>query len=43
MEEVPQDEGIFQNGLLHRNQREKLPVGSWIYSNWSHNPSGNVC
>ena len=40
MGEVPQDEGILQNGQLHQNQRKKLPVGSWIHPIWFLNSSG---
>ena len=42
MEEVPQDEGISQNGYLHRNQRQKLPMSSRIHPNWSLNSSGKL-
>ena len=37
---VPQDNGIFPNGLVHRNQRQKLPEGILIHPNWSMNCSG---
>ena len=36
MEKVPQGMDKFQKFLYHRNQREKIPVGSGIHPNWSH-------
>jgi len=37
---VPQDDEIFQNASVYRNQRKKLPEGILIHPNWSINSSG---
>ena len=40
MGKEPQGRRKFKKVLYHRNQREKVPVGSEIHPNWSHNSSG---
>jgi len=40
MGKVPQARGKFQKFSYHRNQPEKVPVGSGIHPNSSHNFSG---
>ena len=40
MEKVPQGMGKLQKFLYHRNQHEKIPVGSGIHPNWSHISGG---